>query len=158
MGFQAAPVDLKCLNGLEMKRYRLRQIKGATQSVTRYKPSYTIFRSKWEMHKNDADPNPSVPHGHSLDQRYKLDVWNGDVISTKTNEVVGRADKKEIQTLHKNNAFKNVAREAIRIHQSLYPTHQFYIPDWLFDEDTSQSFHCSNEQEFSVLLTVIIKK
>ena len=110
------------------------------------------------MHQNDADPEPSVPHGHAKGKPYKLNVWNGEVFHERTDKKVGRADKKEIKALHKNEAFLNFAREAIRVHQTLYPTHHFYIPEWLEVEETNKLYHCTNEQEFSMQLTVIIKR
>ncbi|ANI91103.1 hypothetical protein [Dietzia timorensis] len=38
----------------------------------------SVGGERWEFHKGDADPYPSVPHGHSAaDRRIKLDPYRG---------------------------------------------------------------------------------
>lgn len=36
-----------------------------------YKPNYEMHRQKWVFHNYDDDFWPSVPHGHSMDNKYK---------------------------------------------------------------------------------------
>lgn len=48
----------------------------------------------WNFHKNDADPNPSTPHGHC--GRNKLNPYTGEVVDALTGKIVRNLRKKDL--------------------------------------------------------------
>lgn len=50
--------------------------------------------SLWRIHKNDADPFPSTPHAHQMDQNVKLDLSTGALYQLR--EKVGKLRKKQL--------------------------------------------------------------
>ena len=48
---------------------------------------------------NDDDFLPSVPHAHSLDGNYKLELWSGDITNAK-GKVTMHATKKDMMKLY----------------------------------------------------------
>lgn len=60
---------------MSMKQIHARKIK---DRITMLRPKLPIKNMYWEFHKNDDDYWPSVPHGHSLDGNYKLEIWSGN--------------------------------------------------------------------------------
>lgn len=42
------------------------------------KQEYRIDGVKWRIHKYDADPFPSLPHAHQVENNLKMDLSNGD--------------------------------------------------------------------------------
>lgn len=56
----------------------------------------------WSFHKNDADPWPSLLHGHDYEKRLKLDVITGNIYDSATREcckVLKQRDLKYIQEI-----------------------------------------------------------
>lgn len=86
-----------------MRRIR---VKGKTGVFKGYRPKEQIYSCLWEFHSYDADPSPSVPHGHSLDGKLKLSIWDGSVYDVRTRKRVGCATKKEMRKLQANSKFK----------------------------------------------------
>ncbi|MCM3729887.1 hypothetical protein M3226_30655 [Neobacillus cucumis] len=62
-----------------------------------YCPPFEMNRMKWTFHSYDADPFPSVPHGHSVNSSHKLQVHTGDIYKGKV--VCGKITKKEYKRL-----------------------------------------------------------
>lgn len=50
--------------------------------------------SVWRIHKNDADPFPSNPHAHQMDQNVKLDLSTG--VMYRQRRMVGELRKKQL--------------------------------------------------------------
>jgi hypothetical protein len=48
----------------------------------------------WVIHKNDADPWPSNPHAHNMEQGYKLHLGNGDLYDYKNQPLKKKISKK----------------------------------------------------------------
>ena len=69
------------------------------------RPKVKIKKIYWEFHKGDADFNPSMPHGHSLDGKYKLELWSGNIYDVKTKELCWIANPKEMQQLYSYEEF-----------------------------------------------------
>ena len=70
----------------------------------------------WEFHKGDADFNPSIPHGHSLegkslDGKYKLELWSGRIYSQSTGELIGLAKPKDMLRLYHSDGFQDFVNE-----------------------------------------------
>ncbi|MEK5442573.1 hypothetical protein [Fredinandcohnia sp. FSL W7-1320] len=69
----------------------------------------------WEFHKGDADPNPSIPHGHGIGgkyNKYKLDSYRGQIYDN--NGAFKTREKREfIIGLWNNEKFRSFAKEAI---------------------------------------------
>jgi hypothetical protein len=51
----------------------------------------------WVIHKNDADPHPSIPHAHNYDANLKLHLGNGDLYNKR--KIVGNIGKKALIAL-----------------------------------------------------------
>lgn len=51
----------------------------------------------WIIHKNDADPKPSNPHAHNLEQNIKLDLGNGNCFRKR--EWLFKIGKKELLSI-----------------------------------------------------------
>lgn len=86
-----------------MRRIRIKNKIGTSKG---YRPKEQIFNCMWEFHSYDDDPSPSVPHGHSLDGKLKLSIWDGSVYDVRNKKVVGRASKKDIRKLQSDSKFK----------------------------------------------------
>lgn len=81
--------------------------------------------AKWEFRPFDADPYPSVPHGHwEARDRPKLDPYLGWVYD-RTKQV-RREPKKKIIALWNDRTFRRFALETIRFHLEHFPYHK----DW----------------------------
>lgn len=88
-------------------------------------PSSNTGLAKWEFRPYDADPYPSVPHGHWEGRsRPKLDPYQGWVYDRT--EQVRREPKKKIVALWNDRAFRQFALESIRFHLE----HFDYHGDW----------------------------
>ena len=83
-------------------------------------PRVKVKKMYWEFHKGDADYNPSVPHGHSKDGKYKLELWSGKIY--EDNRLVGYAKKKEMDALKKVKGFLEFVDECRQIYQERHPT------------------------------------
>lgn len=80
--------------------------------LTNLHPSEKIFGQRWVFHKGDDDPNPSVPHGHSEDGKYKLSLWDGKIYSIQSGNIVGTASKREMEALHSNKTMQQFIIES----------------------------------------------
>ncbi len=78
--------------------------------------------AKWEFRPLDADPYPSVPHGHWEGcDRPKLDPYQG-LVYDRTRQV-RREPKKKITALWNDRIFRKFALETIRFHLEHFPYH-----------------------------------
>lgn len=85
------------------------------------------FSRKWVFHKGDADPDPSVPHGHDYnDDRRKLHAYRGFVYFQ--GEPDGREPRDAIVRLWNNPGFRIFAYEAIKHFVNARP-------DWVWDRN-----------------------
>lgn len=67
---------------------------------------------KWQFHKGDDDPNPSIPHGHDCDDaKVKLDAYQGYIY--RRTAQIDRVSRNAIVMLWNNKEFRKFAREAI---------------------------------------------
>lgn len=74
------------------------------------RPRVQVNKIYWEFHKGDADFNPSVPHGHSLegkslDGQYKLELWSGRIYDESTGELKGIAKPEDMLCLYQSDGF-----------------------------------------------------
>ena len=80
------------------------------------RPRVQVNKIYWEFHKGDADFNPSVPHGHSLegkslDGKYKLELWSGKIYYQSTSELIGIAKPKDMLRLYHSDCFQDFVIE-----------------------------------------------
>jgi len=54
---------------------------------------------KWQIHKNDADPFPSIPHAHNYAAGVVLDLGTGEMFSTRDRNSVGNIGCKKLLRL-----------------------------------------------------------
>ena len=90
------------------------------------RPRVLVNKIYWEFHKGDADYNPSVPHGHSLngkslDGKYKLELWSGKIYSQSTGELIGIAKAKDMLRLYQSDGFQNFVNECRVEYAKNYP-------------------------------------
>jgi hypothetical protein len=52
----------------------------------------------WRIHKNDADPFPSVPHAHNYESGVTLHLGTGELFD-RNRKTIGNIGKKPLQTL-----------------------------------------------------------
>lgn len=84
--------------------------------------------SKWEFHKGDADPYPSVPHGHAtINDKIKLNPYSGKIFKGKIYKF--QEEKKFIIYLWNNDKFRVFALEAIDHFIGKNPHHNFKMKD-----------------------------
>lgn len=107
-----------------MKRY----IRIHKSQFDMYRPKYTLFKMKWDFHKTDDDCNPSVPHGHSVDGRYKMSIWDGKVYDVRTRKLCGSITRKEIENLHNDAVFMKFVDESREWYKSTHPHYPDEIP------------------------------
>lgn len=79
-------------------------------------PKIKAYRRLWTFNPFDDDPFPSIPHGHSEDNRLKLNVYTGEVID-HNGSIVGKASKKELKALFKDDQFKALVKKAKEYHK-----------------------------------------
>lgn len=85
------------------------------------------FSKDWDFHKGDADPYPSVPHGHDhTDSRRKLHAYRGFIYLQ--GEPDGRQPRDAIIRLWNDVRFRAFAYEAIKHFVN-------NRPDWVWDRD-----------------------
>ena len=85
-----------------------------------YNPSFKIYNMRWIFHAYDDDFFPSVPHGHSKEKNYKLDIYKGIVYDSKRNKV-GVIKDKELQKLHNQPKFQHLVDKAKDYYNNLNP-------------------------------------
>jgi hypothetical protein len=81
--------------------------------------------SKWAFHQADADPFPSIPHGHF--QSEKLDAYRGWIY--RRDKQIGREPRCKIIALWNDQKFRAFASVAIGYYQSHFPYYRWGIPD-----------------------------
>ena len=64
---------------------------------TMLRPNIPVKKMYWEFHKGDNDNLPSVPHGHSLDGKYKLEIWSGKIYNIQSGKLEYIAKKKDMK-------------------------------------------------------------
>ncbi len=84
-------------------------------------PRIKICKMKWKFRKDDPDFNPSVPHGHSLDGKYKLELWTGNIIEVSNNTVKKVAKKQDMINLYNYPGFVDFVEECRKAYQELNP-------------------------------------
>lgn len=74
-----------------------------------YRPKEKIYNILWTFHQNDVDDRPSVPHGHSQDNKYRLSIWDGKVYRKQSGKLIleGRAKKSDINKLYNDPKFND---------------------------------------------------
>ena len=61
-------------------------------------PKVRVKGMSWVFHKGDDDYRPSVPHGHSTDNLYRLQLWTGNIYEAQTGKLKYKAKKKDIKS------------------------------------------------------------
>ncbi|MBR0156246.1 MAG: hypothetical protein IJM20_01840 [Clostridia bacterium] len=121
-----------------------------------YVTNFQIHRQIWDLNMYDDDNWPSVPHGHSLDGKYKLNVWTGEIFEITTKKRVGHARKKELNVLYSNNEFIKFARSAIQYHKEHFPYHSFDIPDWFNAKTRKRQAYAAFNEDTHFRLSIIV--
>ncbi len=70
--------------------------------LIQYKVRIKVLGLIWVIHKTDADPFPSDPHAHQLDNNIKLDLSNGNCY--KQREFIYKIKRKDLMKFRKATA------------------------------------------------------
>ncbi len=82
------------------------------ESMFLYRPKYKLKKLRWTIHLNDVDTFPSYPHMHSLeDNRFKMNVYTGEIIDINSKEVVKILKDREMYLLWNDNKFLSIVNE-----------------------------------------------
>lgn len=98
--------------------------KNALRGPQSYRPKESYNSILFEFNPYDDDDHPSVPHGDSLDHRYKIDLRSGDLYEGR--ELTGHLKKKDFERLKRDKRIQEIIRTA----QAFYREHH---PDITFD-------------------------
>lgn len=98
--------------------------------------------SQWEFHKGDADPNPSVPHGHSVKvkkyKNYKLNPYTGFIYNKK--KIVLEEDNAFLIDLWNDDNFRQFVSEALNHFKTSNPKYRLKQPTKLPEKRTQIKF------------------
>jgi len=96
--------------------------------VTHFIPAGAIGHlKKWDFHKGDVDPYPSVPHGHWEGKPFpKLDPYLGWVCEAKQRQA-RRLSKSDTRALWNNDRFRDFAAGALVHFIAEHPWHEFRV-------------------------------
>lgn len=110
---------------MKQRKLKIKNSENFRPRFTNLRPKMNIYSQKWIFHKCDEDPNPSVPHGHSEDGKYKLSLWDGKIYSVQTGKMVGNASKSEMRALYADRAMKQFVAESRAWYENTHP----FCPD-----------------------------
>jgi hypothetical protein len=82
-------------------------------------PNSATGLNNWMFHQADADPFPSIPHGHHFQSTEKLDAYRGHIV--QGNSAVGREPRWKIVALWNDENFRSFARAAIHWYSATFP-------------------------------------
>lgn len=101
-----------------MYRKKFLKVKRDIINITKFRPKSKIYKQYWEFRKTDADFLPSVPHGHSLDGKYKLSLWDGKIYKKK--QFVGQASVNEMRMLYNDREMRKFVYEARKAYKEIH--------------------------------------
>lgn len=68
---------------------------------------FKLDNKYWYFHKGDSDINPSYPHLHSKDNKYKMNIYTGDIYLIKQKNPFTALSDKEHKKLWMDDKFVN---------------------------------------------------
>ncbi|MBQ7077386.1 MAG: hypothetical protein IJM91_04590 [Lachnospiraceae bacterium] len=88
-----------------------------------FKTRFRLKRQFWYGEYADTDFfTPSCPHLHSEDQKYKLNVYTGDIYDAKNRKFNGmRVSDNELKKLWSDDKFYKFANEMRKIYSDKFP-------------------------------------
>lgn len=98
--------------------YEPGKTQGQGPSSSGLRPKVNVFNRKWIFHPYDDDPFPSIPHGHSEDNRFVLNVETGEVIERATGAIQGKATKKELKELKNAKGYREIEQKCMEYHRN----------------------------------------
>ena len=94
----------------------IRRSESDSTTIQLYQTSNSGKKCKWEFYDKDADPHPSVPHGHGIEEtKFRLDPYRR-IIYEKQNGLnqIDLEQKKFMKALWNNDDFRDYALKAIK--------------------------------------------
>ena len=100
---------------------RLRKM-GNYRGPKLYTPREKYRNCIWEFKLGDPDDHPSVPHAHSLEKRYRLNAWTGEIYPAGNDRktVIDNLSRKELTRLHTDKGFIKYAIKQIKWYREKY--------------------------------------
>ena len=86
--------------------------------ITLYRPKYELRKILWEINPYDLDENPNLskPHGDDYSPSYhtlKLNVYTGEIYTSRHRKFYGKLTKKELKRLHEDPKFIDVCNSVL---------------------------------------------
>ena len=109
--------------------YKIRFIKSS------YKTPFKLKKQFWYDEYSDTDMfTPSCPHLHSLDGKYKLNVYTGEFYDIRNKRIIRDkyVPEDELKKLWKDPEFCSFAKTMRKIYNEKYPNSQ--LPEKPFQE------------------------
>ena len=102
-------------------RRRLNYILKYNKSISRitlYRPKYELQKILWEINPYDSDDNPNIskPHGDDYFPSYhtlKLNVYSGEIYTSRNRKFYGKLTKKELARLHNDPRFDDACKAVL---------------------------------------------
>ncbi len=96
-------------------------LKARKLNLKAQKLPYTLYGMLWYINPFDNDDFPSIPHGDSVGNQYKLDVYTGDVFKKHTREYDGHLSKRDFQRLQTDSSVRRTIELAKKYNQDHHP-------------------------------------
>lgn len=72
---------------------------------------FKLDKKEWCFRKSDEDINPSFPHLHSIDNRYKMNIYTGDIYFGKRKAPFSSISDEEHKMLWSDSKFLKDVKE-----------------------------------------------
>lgn len=72
---------------------------------------FKLDKKQWYFRKSDEDINPSFPHLHSIDNRYKMNIYTGDIYFDKKKTPFATISDEEHKKLWSDRGFLRDVKE-----------------------------------------------
>lgn len=143
-----------------MKKNRKKQITRLIRQMNytsvKYKTPERIRRRIWIFHEEDTDLQPSILHGHSQDDSYRLDAITGKFYEKdKLDKSIGTLRKKELSKLHGDKKFQVFTINRIRWVNKNVPRANFVIPDWACSRECAIKQMLHKDHKISTFVYIV---
>lgn len=128
------------MQNLKYNRYLGKIIENTPRGPKSYRPKESYNDILFEFNPYDDDDHPSVPHGDSLDHRYKIDLRSGDLYEGR--ELTGHLKKKEFERLKRDKRIQKIIRTAQAYYREHHPEISFDPIPWCDKAVKAGTFRC----------------
>ena len=135
---------------------RKRYIKKVKNDFVMLRPNISIKKMYWEFHKGDNDNFPSVPHGHSIDGKYKLEIWSGKIYNVQSGKLEYIAKKKDMKALQQYPGFMEFVKECRKEYRER--NHAICLPELMATRRRSCYYGYNKEKRKCFMVVIGVNK